>query len=60
MALKDPTKNLNAYLSLPPIVRHSTNGRLWSSYDEDADVLYVRFAKPHHGQQDNRRHHLAL
>ena len=43
MALKDPTENLNAYLRLLPAVRHSPNGRLQASYDEEADVLYIRF-----------------
>ncbi|MCE2405321.1 MAG: DUF2283 domain-containing protein [Dehalococcoidia bacterium] len=36
-------KNLSDYLSLVPAVRHSPPGRLWSSYDEEGDVLYVHF-----------------
>ena len=43
MTLKDPTENLNAYLSLLPAVRHSPNGRLQASYDEEGDVLYIHF-----------------
>lgn len=45
MALKDPTENLNAYLRLLPAVRHSPNGRLQASYDEEADVLHVHFGR---------------
>ena len=29
-------------------VRHSPRGYLWSSYDEEAVVLYVNFKKPCH------------
>ena len=43
MALKNLPENLNEYLSLVPAVRHSPGGRLWSSYDEEGDVLYIRF-----------------
>ena len=46
MALKDPTENLHTYLALLPAVRHSPKGRLWVSYDEEGDVLYVNFQKP--------------
>ena len=46
MALKDPTENLSAYLSLFPAARHAPKGRLWVSYDEEGDVLYVHFG-PH-------------
>ena len=45
MALKDPTENLNAYLTLFPAVRHSPKGRLQASYDEEGDVLYVHFGR---------------
>ena len=41
MALKDLTE----YLSLVPAVRPTLEGYLWSSYDEEADVLYVHFRK---------------
>ncbi len=43
MALKDPTANLNQYFGLAPAVRHSPSGRLWASYDEEVDVLYIHF-----------------
>jgi uncharacterized protein YuzE len=41
-------KNLNEYLNLVPAVRHSPWGYLWSSYDEEGDVLYINFKKPSH------------
>ena len=37
--------NLNGYLSLLPVVRHSPMGRLQASYDEEGDVLYVHFGR---------------
>ena len=37
---------LNNYLKLAPAVLCSPNGYLWSSYDEEADVLYINFKKP--------------
>ncbi|MFH0795253.1 MAG: DUF2283 domain-containing protein [bacterium] len=36
------------YLSLVPALRHAPQGYLWSSYDEEADVLYINFKKPSH------------
>ena len=39
MALKDLTE----YLSMAPVVNQFPNSSLWSSYDEEADVLYIRF-----------------
>ena len=39
MALKDLTE----YLSMAPKVNQFPNSSLWSSYDEEADVLYIRF-----------------
>ena len=44
MALLNPTENLSVFLRLLPAVRHSPNGRLQVSNDEEADVLYVHFA----------------
>ncbi len=43
MAPMNPTDNLSDFLSLLPGVRHSPDGRLQASYDEEADVLYVHF-----------------
>lgn len=38
--------NLHDYLTLIPAVRQSPGGCLWSSYDEEGDVLYVHFRQP--------------
>ena len=40
--------NLEHYLKLVPAVRQSPHGYLWSSYDPEADVLYINFKKPSH------------
>ena len=34
------------YLDLVPTVLDSPNRFLWSSYDAEADVLYINFKKP--------------
>ncbi|MDQ2694891.1 MAG: DUF2283 domain-containing protein [Pseudomonadota bacterium] len=34
------------YLKLIPAVKHTPRGYLWSSYDAEADVLYINFKKP--------------
>ena len=36
------------YLNLIPTVKKSPQGYLWSSYDSEADVLYINFKKPSH------------
>ena len=36
------------YVHLIPAVKHSPKQYLWSSYDTEADVLYVNFKKPSH------------
>jgi len=36
------------YLNLIPAVKHSPENYLWSSYDAEADVLYINFKKPSH------------
>ncbi len=38
--------NIDEYVKLIPAVKHSPQGYLWSSYDTDADVLYINFKKP--------------
>ncbi|MEE9285030.1 MAG: DUF2283 domain-containing protein [Dehalococcoidia bacterium] len=38
--------NVEDYIKLVPVVKRSPTGRLWSSYDADADVLYINFEKP--------------
>lgn len=37
---------LNDYLKLAPALLSAPNGYLWSSYDAEADVLYINFKKP--------------
>jgi hypothetical protein len=37
---------IEQYLKLVPAVRFSPKRYLWSSYDEEADVLYINFKKP--------------
>jgi uncharacterized protein YuzE len=44
MAIAD----IREYVGLMPAVRQSPQGFLWSSYDAEADVLYVNFKKPSH------------
>ncbi|MGH2589094.1 MAG: DUF2283 domain-containing protein [Dehalococcoidia bacterium] len=34
------------YLALVPAVKSTPDGYLWSSYDAEADVLYINFKKP--------------
>ena len=36
------------YLNLIPAVRNAPKKYLWSSYDAEADVLYINFKKPSH------------
>ena len=37
---------INNYLKLIPYVKESPKRYLWSSYDDEADVLYINFKKP--------------
>ena len=39
---------IDRYVHLIPAVKHSPKQYLWSSYDTEADVLYVNFKKPSH------------
>jgi len=34
------------YVRMTPTMLSAPNGYLWSSYDADADVLYINFKKP--------------
>jgi hypothetical protein len=34
---------IQEYLKLVPALRQSPQGYLWSSYDREADVLYINF-----------------
>ena len=36
------------YIKLIPVVKHAPKNYLWSSYDSEADVLYINFKKPSH------------
>lgn len=40
------TAEINHYLKLAPTVLSTPRGYLWSSYDAEADVLYINFKKP--------------
>jgi len=41
-------QDVTAYLDLVPVVLRSPHRFLWSSYDAEADVLYIGFKKPAH------------
>jgi len=40
------TTNVKEFLKLLPILSDSPKGYLWSSYDPEADTLYINFKKP--------------
>lgn len=40
--------NIEEYLKLVPALRASPSHLLWSSYDTEADTLYINFKKPSH------------
>ena len=42
MALRDLTE----YVSMVPVAAQSPIANLWSSYDDEADVLYIHFREP--------------
>ena len=39
---------IDQYLKLIPAVRYAPQKYLWSSYDAEADVLYINFKKDHY------------
>ena len=39
---------INEYLKMVSVVRGTPHRYLWSSYDAEADVLYINFKKPSH------------
>ena len=39
---------IEQFLKIVPAVRNSPQKYLWSSYDAEADVLYINFKKPSH------------
>jgi uncharacterized protein YuzE len=40
--------NIEEYLRLLPTLKKSPDHLLWSSYDPEADTLYINFKKPSH------------
>lgn len=42
------TVNIDEILKLTPQLLNIPFHRIWSSYDEEADVLYLNFKKPSH------------
>jgi len=40
--------DIREYLKLLPVVKQAPQGSLWSSYDAEADVLYINFRKLSH------------
>lgn len=41
-------ENVTDYLKLIPVIQQTPGKYLWSSYDAEADVLYINFKKPSH------------
>jgi uncharacterized protein YuzE len=39
---------IDQYLKIIPAVKLAPQNYLWSSYDSEADVLYINFKKPSH------------
>ena len=39
---------IDQYLKIIPAVKSAPQNYLWSSYDSEADVLYINFKKPSH------------
>ena len=39
---------INDFLRIVPAVKRTPHRYLWSSYDAEADVLYINFKKPSH------------
>ena len=42
---------IEEYLKLIPAVLHAPKKYLWSSFDVEADVLYINFKKPSHATE---------
>jgi uncharacterized protein YuzE len=40
--------DIAAFLKLVPAVKQAPHGHLWTSYDAEADTLYINFKKPSH------------
>jgi uncharacterized protein YuzE len=39
---------IEEYIKMIPAVKYAPSKYLWSSYDAEADVLYINFKKPSH------------
>lgn len=48
--------NIEDYLKLVPALRESPSHLLWSSYDAEADTLYINFKKPSHATDSDLTH----
>ena len=44
-------RTVDDYLKIFPVVKSAPQKYLWSSYDSEADVLYVNFKKPSHATE---------
>ncbi len=42
---------INEFLKIVPAVKRTPHKYLWSSYDAEADVLYINFKKPSHATE---------
>lgn len=42
---------INEFLKSVPSVKNTPHKYLWSSYDTEADVLYINFKKPSHATE---------
>ena len=40
--------DITAFLKLVPAVKNTPKNYLWTSYDQEADTLYINFKKPSH------------
>ena len=48
-------KEIARFLDIVPAVLRSPHRYLWSSYDGEADVLYINFKKPAHATDSEMR-----
>ncbi len=48
---------IQEYLKIVPAVKHAPHGYLWSSYDAEADVLYINFKKQSHATDSEMTDH---
>lgn len=42
------TLNVSAYVKLASLMRDAPHGAVWSTYDAEADALYLSFKRPSH------------